>query len=215
MDFKTIKKQATAEYEEKKSVFIGNVSRVESEEEAREFISSIKAMHREARHNVYAYVLGKNGEAQRYSDDGEPQGTGGIPVLEVIKRNNLRDTIVVVTRYFGGTLLGAAGLVRAYSKAASLAVKEAGTFEKIKAVLMKIKVDYDMLGKIEYNFAKNKWQVVNVDYSDKVIMSILCESNKAETVKASLTEMTSGKFQCISEEEGDYFKEDETILFES
>ncbi|MDP4087971.1 MAG: YigZ family protein [Bacillota bacterium] len=214
MSYKTVKEQASAEYEEKKSVFIGSVCRVESEEQAREFINGVKVAHREARHNVYAYIIGRNREIQRYSDDGEPQGTGGIPVLEVIKRNELCDTIVVVTRYFGGTLLGAAGLVRAYSKAASLAVKEAGTFQKVKAVLFKFKIDYDLLGKIEYTFSKNGWQLVNTEYADKVLLSMLYESGDAERIKAGLKEMTYGKFEPISEEEGDYFKEDDTILMD-
>ena len=183
MDYRTVKGQAIAEYEEKKSLFIGNVARVSSEDEARDFINSIKAEHREARHNVYAYIIGGNCSIQRYSDDGEPQGTGGIPVLEVIKRNNITDTVIVVTRYFGGGLLGASGLVRAYSKAASMAVKEVGIVEKIKAVMLKIKVDYDMLGKIQYNFSKNNWQIDNIQYADMVELSILCEKSKLEEIK--------------------------------
>lgn len=212
MAYKTIKDNATAEYEEKKSVFIGNVGRIESEEEARSFINSIKEKHREARHNVYAYVIGKNNEVQRYSDDGEPQGTGGIPVLEVIKKNELSDSIIVVTRYFGGTLLGAAGLCRAYTKAAALAVNKAGTFQKIKATVIEFKVDYELIGKLEYTFAKDRVQIVKADYYDKVIFSIICESEKVDIVKKNLIELTNGKLEFLSQTEGDYFKEVETIL---
>lgn len=212
MAYKTIKDNATAEYEEKKSVFIGNAGRIESEEEARSFINSIKEKHREARHNVYAYVIGKNNEVQRYSDDGEPQGTGGIPVLEVIKKNELCDSIIVVTRYFGGTLLGTAGLCRAYTKAAALAVNKAGTFQKIKATVIEFKVDYEFIGKLEYTFAKDKVQTVKTDYSDKVILSIICENDKVDIVKKNFIELTNGKLEFLSQTEGDYFKEDEIIL---
>lgn len=208
MGYKTLKGHGCAEYEEKKSVFIGNAARVESEEEAREFISKIKAKHKEARHNVFAYSLGKNCEIQRYSDDGEPQGTGGIPVLEVVKRNNITDVVVVVTRYFGGVLLGASGLVRAYSKAASLAVKEAATIEKVNGVLLKIQIDYDLHGKIEYSFNKNHWQIEDTEYSDKVALSILCEKEVLNTIKEELIQITNNKFVVLKEEEGIYFKEE-------
>ncbi|NLP29263.1 MAG: YigZ family protein [Clostridia bacterium] len=211
MDYRTVKGQAIAEYEEKKSLFIGNVARVSSEDEARDFINSIKAEHREARHNVYAYIIGGNCSIQRYSDDGEPQGTGGIPVLEVIKRNNITDTVIVVTRYFGGVLLGASGLVRAYSKAASMAVKEVGIVEKIKAVMLKIKVDYDMLGKIQYNFSKNNWQIDNIQYADMVELSILCEKSKLEEIKKALIDITNDKYTLIDQEEDLYFKENNKI----
>jgi uncharacterized YigZ family protein len=212
MRYKTIKGQAFEEYEEKKSVFIGSASRIENEEQAREFINNIKAKHREARHNVYAYCIGKNSEIQRYSDDGEPQGTGGIPVLEVIKKNNITDVVVVVTRYFGGVLLGAAGLVRAYSKAAALAVKEAGTIEKVNGLQFKIQLEYDLHGKVEYSFNKNHWQITDTEYSDKVVVSILCEKEKAEEIKASLIDITNNKFLLLEEEEGIYFKEDDGTL---
>lgn len=214
MDYRTIKGQASAEYEEKKSVFIGSVARVSNEDEARNFINSIKAEHREARHNVYAYIIGENSSIQRYSDDGEPQGTGGIPVLEVIKRNNITDTVIVVTRYFGGVLLGASGLVRAYSKAASLAVKDAGIVEKVKAVMLRIKVDYDLLGKIQYTFNKNNWQIDNIEYTDMVELSIICEKEKFEEIRETLMDITNDKFTLIDEKEDIYFKEDNKFLLD-
>lgn len=212
MSFKTIKGHAIAEYEEKKSVFIGAVQRVENEEEAREFINNVKAQHRDARHNVYAYIIGENNGIQRYSDDGEPQGTGGIPVLEVLKRNGITNVVVVVTRYFGGVLLGASGLVRAYTKAASSAVKEASVVEKVTAALIKIRVEYDILGKIEYYFAKNKWQIEDMEYLDKVIITILSESEKVADIKEVLTEITSGRYELINEEKGIYFREGDTLI---
>lgn len=127
---KTVGKAASAEFTEKKSVFIGYAAPVSSEEEARDFIASIKKKHADARHNVSAYVLG--GGIMHSSDDGEPSGTAGVPVLEVIKKSGVTNTVVVVTRYFGGILLGAGGLLRAYSTAARAAIDAAGvvTYEK-------------------------------------------------------------------------------------
>ena len=201
MEYRTVKGQASAEFEEKKSIFIGSIARVSNEDEARDFINSIKAEHREARHNVYAYIIGANCSIQRYSDDGEPQGTGGIPVLEVIKRNNLTDTVIVVTRYFGGVLLGASGLVRAYSKAAAMAVKEASIVEKVKAVMLRIKIDYDMLGKIQYTFSKNNWQIDNIEYSDMVELTIICEKEKLEEIRETLMDITNNKFTLLDQKE--------------
>ncbi|NLM35793.1 MAG: YigZ family protein [Clostridiales bacterium] len=212
MEYRTIKGQASAEYEEKKSVFIGSVARVSTEDEARNFINSIKASHREARHNVYAYVIGANCSIQRYSDDGEPQGTGGIPVLEVIKRNNITDIVIVVTRYFGGVLLGASGLVRAYSKAAALAVKEAGIVEKVNAVMLRIRIDYDLLGKIQYTFNKNNWQIDNTEYTDMVELSIVCEKEKIEEIREALMDITNNKFTILDQKEDIYFKENHKFL---
>ena len=116
MGYKTIKRTAQSEFVEKKSVFIGTAKRVFTEEEAKAFVAEVRAKYRDARHHVHAYVLGEDMSIQRYDDDGEPQGTGGIPILEVIRRNELRNTCVVVTRYFGGVLLGTGGLTRAYVK---------------------------------------------------------------------------------------------------
>lgn len=212
MEYRTIKGQASAEYEEKKSVFIGSVARVSTEDEARNFINSIKASHREARHNVYAYVIGANCSIQRYSDDGEPQGTGGIPVLEIIKRNNITDIVIVVTRYFGGVLLGASGLVRAYSKAAALAVKEAGIVEKVNAVMLRIRIDYDLLGKIQYTFNKNNWQIDNTEYTDMVELSIVCEKEKIEEIREALMDITNNKFTILDQKEDIYFKENHKFL---
>ncbi|NLZ48557.1 MAG: YigZ family protein [Clostridiales bacterium] len=214
MEYRTVKGQASAEFEEKKSIFIGSIARVSNEDEARDFINSIKAEHREARHNVYAYIIGANCSIQRYSDDGEPQGTGGIPVLEVIKRNNLTDTVIVVTRYFGGVLLGASGLVRAYSKAAAMAVKEASIVEKVKAVMLRIKIDYDMLGKIQYTFSKNNWQIDNIEYSDMVELTIICEKEKLEEIRETLMDITNNKFTLLDQKEDIYFKENNKFLID-
>ena len=144
----TVKKRAEDSFEEKKSEFIGYVKRVTTEEEAKEFVAEIKSMHKQARHNCYAYIVGENMGIQRYSDDGEPQGTAGIPILEVIKKQGITDCAIVVTRYFGGILLGAGGLTRAYIKGASIAIDAAGVVEKVHGARVSIEIEYDLYGKI-------------------------------------------------------------------
>lgn len=206
MSYLTVKDEVSSEFEEKKSVFIGHVRRVYREEEARSFIDEIRSEHKEATHNVYAYVIGQNMGIQRYSDDGEPQGTAGIPVLEVIKKNSVTDIVVVVTRYFGGVLLGAGGLVRAYSKGAALAIKDSGVVEKVKGCKVEINIEYDLLGKLQYLFAQKSWHIENIDYSDRVKINFYCELLKLEEVTNSITEISSGRSEIKTMEEDFYFK---------
>ena len=136
MSYITVKNFGEDSFEEKKSEFIGYAKRVESEEEAKEFVAEIKNKHKQARHNCWAYIVGENMGIQRYSDDGEPQGTAGIPILEVMKKQGITDCAVVVTRYFGGILLGTGGLTRAYTQGASIAIKSAGVIEKVKGIIV-------------------------------------------------------------------------------
>lgn len=206
MGYFTIKDEASAKFEEKKSVFIGHIKRVHNEDEAKEFISKIRSEHREARHNVYAYAIGENRGIQRYSDDGEPQGTGGIPVLEVIKKNEITDVVAVVTRYFGGILLGKGGLVRAYSKGAALAVSEGGIVEKVKGLVIDIIIDYDMLGKVQYLFEQSLWYTENIDYTDKVKLTMYCPKDIIEVLQNDVVETTNGKCEIIIGDEEYYFK---------
>jgi len=214
MSYLTIKEQASAEFEEKKSVFIGYVKRVYSEEEARGFINEIKNMHKEARHNVYSYVIGQNMGIQRYSDDGEPQGTAGIPVLEVVKKNGLTDIAVVVTRYFGGVLLGTGGLARAYSKAASLAIKEGGIVEKVKGQEVSVVIDYDLLGKVQYICNQNMWHIEDTEYTEVVKIKLYCEVSNYDTIEKEITEVTSGKAEFYKEDEKYYFKCENRLILE-
>lgn len=207
MNYYTIKEEARAEFEEKKSEFIGHVKRVHSEDEAREFINKIKAANKEATHNVYSYIIGLNRGIQRYSDDGEPQGTAGIPVLEVLKKNEITDAVVVVTRYFGGVLLGAGGLVRAYSKAAAMAVKEAGIVEKVKGIHLELTIDYDLLGKIQYICSQKLWHIEDIEYSDKVKVHLYCEVLDIDMIEKEFTEATSGKAKFFRHDEKFYFKQ--------
>lgn len=206
MNYFTIRDESKAEFKEKKSIFIGQVKRVETEDEAKEFIRKIKNQHKEARHNVYAYIIGENRMIQRYSDDGEPHGTGGIPMLEVLKKSEITDVVAVVTRYFGGILLGTGGLARAYSKGASLAIKEAGVVEKVKGISLQIVVEYDLLGKLQHVCLDRNTHIENIEYTDKVKIEILCEFTNLEKLESQITEVTSGKALFEEGEPKMYFK---------
>lgn len=211
MSYKTVKLTTSDSFEEKKSEFIGYIKRVTTEEEAKEFVSEIKSKHKDARHNCWAYIIGQNKNIQRYSDDGEPQGTAGIPILEVIKKNDLTDCAVVVTRYFGGILLGAAGLTRAYTKGAVIAINAAGTVEKVLGLRVSIDVDYDLYGKIQYICGENNWHIEDTEFTDKVKIYILAEKDKAEDIKSKIIESTNGKANIVFDEENIYFKEDNRL----
>ncbi|EJO5346501.1 YigZ family protein [Clostridium botulinum] len=211
MSYLTIKKFGKDEFEERKSTFIGRAKRVYTEEEAKAFISEVKSEEKEARHNVYAYVIGENMGIQRYSDDGEPQGTGGIPALDVIKKNQVTDIAVVVTRYFGGILLGKGGLVRAYSKGAAVAIKDAGIVEKVKGKPINFTIEYDALGKIQYLFEQNLWHIENIDYKEKVSLIMFCEINTIDTIENKVLELTNGNCEIVKGEEDFYFKMDNRL----
>lgn len=215
MSYKTIKElRATDEFEEKRSLFIGNVKRVETEAEARAFIDEIKSQHKQATHNVYAYIIGENMGIQRYTDDGEPQGTAGIPALEVIKKIGITDCAVVVTRYFGGVLLGTGGLTRAYTKGASIAIKAAGIVEKVRGLEINLIIDYELIGKLQYICGKNSWHIEDTEYTDKVKIKILCETSLLDVVEKELIEAANGKIVIEKSEEDIYFK-DGTRLFKN
>lgn len=207
MSYITIKDLGEDRFEEKKSEFIGYAKRVENEEEAKKFVDEIKSMHKQARHNCWAYVIGSNMGIQRYSDDGEPQGTAGIPILEVMKKSKITDCAVVVTRYFGGVLLGTGGLTRAYTKGASIAIKAAGVVEKVSGLKLSFEIEYDLFGKIQYICGQNSWHIENTEYTDKVIVDILCEETASETIENEIVEATNGKVIVRKSEEGIYFKE--------
>ena len=146
--YRTVGQVGEAEIIIEKSLFIGYAAPAGTEEEALEFIQTIKKKHRDATHNVPAYVIGENNAVQRFSDDGEPSGTAGVPMLEVLKKEDLRDTVLVVTRYFGGIKLGAGGLVRAYTKAAKAALEAAGIVTRVLHQVVQVSIDYTLLGLI-------------------------------------------------------------------
>ncbi len=189
--YKTILKYGEDRFEEKRSEFIGYAQRVESEEEARAFVDKIKAMHKQATHNVYAYIIGENMGIQRYSDDGEPQGTAGIPTLEVIKKENLRDVVVVVTRYFGGIKLGAGGLVRAYTKGAKVGLEAAKIIEKVMYKEVKIKIDYNQLGKVQNEIMNLGYFIKDTVYEDNVEIIVYSKLEDVEVLTSRMIDITS------------------------
>ena len=171
MVYKTVYSRGTAEIVEKKSRFIASVSPVTTEEEAIEFVNSIKAQYRDARHNVYAYVVKENNIC-RFTDDGEPSGTAGAPVLDVLLKEGITDAAIVVTRYFGGTLLGTGGLVRAYGKAAKDGVLDAKICEKIYCHELSLRVPYDLHGKIKYIVDNGDYIEGQTEYGADVEMTV-------------------------------------------
>lgn len=191
--YRTIYRGGEGEIMEKKSRFIATVVPVGSEEEALHFIESIRKKYWDARHNCYAYVIGKRGELKRFSDDGEPGGTAGKPILEVLTGEGLCDTAVVVTRYFGGTLLGTGGLVRAYGAAAKAGIAASTVINKVPGMKLSIATDYTGLGKIQYILGRRGIEVLDTVYTEKVEMEALVPQKEAEAVKAEITEGTNGQ----------------------
>lgn len=188
----TLGKEAHVEFEERKSVFIGHAKPVKSEPEAVEFISSIKKEYHDATHNVSAYQL-SGGSVARYSDDGEPQGTAGVPVLNVIKLSGADDMAVVVTRYFGGILLGAGGLVRAYSAAAKLAVDEAGIVVFEEYVCLKFSCTYSDYQKIQNELPKFGAIIDGSSFTDSVDLQVAVKANIKDDFENRINELTNGR----------------------
>jgi len=190
MNYFTVSKPSEASFTEKRSEFIGQIAPVRTNDEAVEFINSVKAKHRKAKHNVYAYVL-RTDNISRYSDDGEPQGTAGTPVLDVLLKRGLTDVCIVVTRYFGGILLGGGGLVRAYSHTASLACDSADIMNMCLCHRLKITTDYNMYGKVSYILPSFDVITVNSDFGADVSVEVLVLSEKADALIKELTEATN------------------------
>lgn len=212
MTYKTIRNLGEDSFVEKKSEFIGYAKRCESEEDAKEFIASIKNMHKQARHNCWAYVIGENMGIQRYSDDGEPQGTAGIPILEVMKKNCITDCAIVVTRYYGGILLGTGGLTRAYTKGATIAIDSAGMVEKVRGFNVLLHMDYDLLGKVQYVMTQNNWYIENVEYSDKVTLNVYLETSMINSLEKEIMNATNGRIEIKKSKECIYFKENSRLF---
>lgn len=197
----TVKGYGTAEIVEKKSRFIANVKPVASEDEAAEYIDEIKKQYWDARHNCYAYQIGERNQVQRYSDDGEPGGTAGMPILDVLRGRDIKNTIVVVTRYFGGTLLGTGGLVRAYSSAAKAGLANAGLIERIPHIRIKFTVDYTLSGKVQYEVMNGGHILEDSIYTDKVEFIVLCEVDMADKLIENVVNITGNKAVIIKEDD--------------
>lgn len=190
--YKTLYEGGVGEIVEKKSRFIATVAKIENEEEALEFIAKMKKQYWDARHNCYAFVAGKNQELQRCSDDGEPNGTAGRPMLEVLLREDIHNIAVVVTRYFGGTLLGTGGLVRAYQKSVQEGLKNSIIIERMQGQSLEIHTDYNGIGKVQYILAQEEVPVIDTEYTDKVVVKLIVPSEKKEKLQEAVTEGTNG-----------------------
>ena len=190
--FTTVSREAHVDFEEKRSIFIGHAIRTDTEEEAQAFIKDLKKQYQDATHNVYAYML--RGElVARYSDDGEPQGTAGMPVLDAIRKSGVRNVCVVVTRYFGGTLLGAGGLVRAYSHAASLALETAGIITYEPYTEYELKCGYSEYQKYNVILMSAGALVDSTDFAETVTIRFAVRRNEREPLIAKIIECGYGR----------------------
>lgn len=192
-EYKAVYEGGEGELIEKKSRFIATVIPAESEEEALAFIEAMKKKYWNATHNCSAYVIGEKGQLKRCSDDGEPSGTAGRPMLEVLEGEGIRNVAVVVTRYFGGTLLGTGGLVRAYSSSVKAGLASSVIITKIPGVKLKIETDYTGLGKIQYLLGEMGIRTLDSQYTDHVELDVLVPETMLERVKAELIEGTNGQ----------------------
>ena len=196
-DFKTISGSCEAEYEISKSKFISYVANVESETEAIDFIQKIKKTHWEATHNCSAYTIGENDQIQKADDDGEPSGTAGRPILEVIKKNNLKNVAIVVTRYFGGIKLGAGGLIRAYSKSATIGIETATIVTRVHYRKVKVVIDYTLLSLLENNLKFTSYKVYQKDFTENVALILLANLGSESTLIEDLVNWTASN--CLIE----------------
>lgn len=183
------------EIEEKKSRFIANVTSVQTEAEALSFIEAMRKKYWDARHNCYAYVIGEKAQLMRFSDDGEPSGTAGKPILEVLLGAEVRNVVVVVTRYFGGTLLGTGGLVRAYTQATQAGLNACDVRTTQYGVLVKITTDYNGIGKIQYIMGMRNIVIEEPEYTDVVTIKVKIPYEDEDSVRKEITEATAGRAQ--------------------
>ena len=200
-EYKIVYAGGEGEIAEKKSRFIATVVPVETEEEALAFIESMRKKYWNATHNCFAYAIGERQEILRCSDDGEPSGTAGKPMLDVLIGEELHNVAVVVTRYFGGTLLGTGGLVRAYTDATRAGIENSDIVEKIPGRRVDIAMDYTDLGKLQYMLAQNEVLTEDTEYTDKVIIHALFPESDKEKLKKKITEATSGRVMTQEGEE--------------
>lgn len=199
--YKTLRQSSSDEFIVNKSRFIGYASPVSTEEEALAFLQSIRLKHKDANHHCYAYVIGRNAGIMRYSDDGEPGGTAGMPIMEVIKAQGLVNCCVVVTRYFGGVLLGAGGLVRAYTQGCVIALKAAQVIVMEPSQRYLCEVAYPLWDRVQHCFKALPVQLISSEFTTAVTFSLLVREKDAEKVLAELTRVTDGRIETLLEEE--------------
>lgn len=200
-EYNTLYRSSKEEILIEKSRFIGYGKGVKTENEALEFIKTISKRHYDATHNVWAYIFGENAEIQRYSDDGEPSGTAGIPVLEVLKKEGITNAVLVVTRYFGGIKLGAGGLVRAYTKCAAAAVKSSGVLCRKIFIPLQITVDYSFIGKLQRDLAARGIAHGAAEFSEKVSIDIFSPREEVENYISYYTDLMMGNISVEKKEE--------------
>ena len=200
-EYRTVMHQAEAELVEKRSRFIATVKPVQTEAEAVEALESLKKQYWDAKHNVYAYVIEEN-NIQRYSDDGEPAGTAGVPVLDMIKKEGLSNLIVVVTRYFGGILLGTGGLVHAYSKSAKMGIEAAKPVTMRLCREVMLECDYSMFGKLQPWILNQGLKISDINYADNVSLCVFVPVVTVKGFVDELIDMTNGKIKISQGEEG-------------
>ncbi|MCD8347349.1 MAG: YigZ family protein [Lachnospiraceae bacterium] len=211
---KIVYKGGEAEIVEKKSRFIATVRPVDSEEDALAFIAAMKKKYWDARHNCFAYVIGERQELQRCSDDGEPQGTAGRPMLEVLLGEDVHNMVVVVTRYFGGVLLGTGGLVRAYSKSVQEGLRSSTIIEKQEGVRLAIRTDYTGVGRIQYLLGSQGLPLLDSEYTDIVLLRTVVPKEQAAALREAVTEATAGRAEFPEEAAVCYAMVDgEAVLF--
>lgn len=211
--YKTVQKASEVTLDFKKSKFIATVRAVKTEEEARSFIDEMRKKYYDATHNVFAYIVGLDQEVKRYSDDGEPSGTAGLPVLDVIERGNLKNVAVVVTRYFGGTLLGTGGLVKAYGQTAKEGVEAAEIVEMVTLTKLKVVVDYHLMGKVQNEIMNQEHIIYDTIFEDRVTFILYVYPIKVEELEKSLIDITSANIEIQALGESLLMKKGNTILF--
>ncbi|PEY38919.1 YigZ family protein [Bacillus cereus] len=209
LQYLTIKGCGEHEIVIQKSRFICYVSRAKTEEEAQEFIQKIKKQNWNATHNCSAYLIGERDQIQKANDDGEPSGTAGVPILEVLKKRGLKDTVIVVTRYFGGIKLGAGGLIRAYGKCTSEGLNHVGVVERKLMRIMKTEIDYTLLGKVENELRQSAYAIKEIHYLENVTFDTYVEENQKQIFTDWMIELTNGK--CTIKEDNMLYLEQDIV----
>lgn len=197
----TVKGYGEHEINIQKSRFIAYVNRATTEVEAQDFIQKIKKKHWDAAHNCSAYIIGEHDHIQKANDDGEPSGTAGVPMLEVLKKKSLKDTVVVITRYFGGVKLGAGGLIRAYGKSTSEGIAATGIVERKLMRMMHTKMEYTLLGKIENELRASNYLIKDIQYLEDVTFDVYVEENQTQMYQDWMMELTNGKSEIYKGEQ--------------
>ena len=201
----TAKKTAICEINIQKSRFIGYIRRISTEDEAKSVIEAVSKEHWKANHHCFAYCIGDDNHLQKASDNGEPSGTAGVPILEVIKKRQLRDTLIIVTRYFGGIKLGAGGLIRAYSKAASTAIEASGIVERLPMKLFSVTIDYSLYGTIENVIRDTMYLIRDTQFTENVTIKVAVRSEQIDRFLEWITNISNGA--CVVEEQEETFIE--------